>query len=54
MRANLDEHGVQRWFERAGWYVAQIVLFPFFTLLESVGVLAAIFRPVAGFHVVKK
>jgi egghead protein (zeste-white 4 protein) len=54
LRANLDEHGVQRWFERAGWYIAQIVLFPFFTLLEAVGVLAAIFRPVAGFHVVKK
>jgi egghead protein (zeste-white 4 protein) len=54
LRVNLDEHCVQRWFERAGWYVAQIVLFPFFTLLEAVGVLAAIFRPVAGFHVVKK
>jgi egghead protein (zeste-white 4 protein) len=54
LKANLDEHGVEGWFERAGWYVAQLVLFPFFTLLESLGVLAGLFSPVAGFHVVNK
>jgi len=54
LKANLDEHGVTDWLRRTGWYVAQLVLFPFFTLLESVGVLAAIFRPVGGFEVIKK
>jgi beta-1,4-mannosyltransferase len=54
LKANLDEYGVQRWFKRVGWGIAQLILFPFFTLLEGVGVMLAVFRPVAGFHVVKK
>jgi len=54
LKANLDEYGIQRWLKRVGWCIAQLVLFPFFTLLEGVGVLLAVFRPVAGFHVVKK
>jgi egghead protein (zeste-white 4 protein) len=54
LRANLDEFGITQWWKRLGWYIAQIALLPFFSLLESVGVLAAIFRPVSGFHVVNK
>ena len=54
LKANLDEYGVQSWIKRVGWYIAQLVLFPFFTLLEGLGVLMAVFRPVSGFHVVKK
>jgi egghead protein (zeste-white 4 protein) len=54
LKVNLDEHGVRSRFKRAGWYIAQLVLFPFFAILEMAGVMAAILRPVAGFHVVKK
>lgn len=54
LKANLDEYGVTNWFKRAGWLTSQVVLLPFFSLLESLGVLAAVFRPVSGFHVVKK
>lgn len=52
--ANLQERGIHSHWKRAGWTAAQIVLLPFFNLLEGLGVLAAILRPVAGFHVVKK
>lgn len=51
---NLNEHGTRKWYMRLGWVIAQIVLLPAFTVMESLGVLAAIFKPVAGFHVVKK
>ena len=54
LTANLDEHGVQGWFKRTGWYIGQLVLFPVFVVLETTGVLAGVFRLVAGFHVVKK
>ncbi len=54
LRANLDEYGIKNLWHRLAWYIAQIALLPFFSLLESTGVLAALFRPVAGFHVVKK
>ncbi len=54
LRANLDEYGVKDWYKRLGWYAAQIILLPVFSFMESLGVLAAIFRPVSGFHVVKK
>src|SRR2546421_11348197 len=54
LRANLRERGIHSLWRRVGWMVAQIALLPFFNLLEGMGVLAAIFRPVAGFHVVKK
>lgn len=52
--ANLDEHGVRKRHQRLGWSIAQVVLLPTFSVLESLGVLAAIFKPVSGFHVVKK
>jgi egghead protein (zeste-white 4 protein) len=54
LKANLDEHGIQGWLKRMGWYIAQLVLFPYFVVLETAGVLAGVLRPVAGFHVVKK
>lgn len=54
LKANLDEYGVTSLYQRVSWYVAQLVFFPIFTLLEGLGVLGALFRPVAGFHVVNK
>lgn len=54
LKANLDEHGIRDRVERVGWYCLQLVLLPCFTLLEAAGVMMALMRPVAGFHVVKK
>jgi egghead protein (zeste-white 4 protein) len=54
LRANLDEYGITSRLRRLGWFVAQLVLLPVFSLMEGAGVLAAIFKPVAGFHVVQK
>jgi egghead protein (zeste-white 4 protein) len=54
LKSNLDEHGIHGWFKRMGWFIAQLLFLPFFALLEAAGVLAGVFRPVAGFHVVKK
>lgn len=54
LKANLDEHGITtphvRWF----WWVAQVVLLPVFSAMESAGVLWALFSRTSGFHVVKK
>lgn len=54
LMANLDEYGVTEMRKRSKWFIAQVFLLPFFNFLEGVGVMAAIFRPVSGFHVVKK
>lgn len=54
LRANLDEYGITSARKRLGWSVAQVLLLPIFSTMESIGVLYAIFRPVSGFHVVKK
>ena len=54
LRANLDEHGITSRLRRLGWFMAQLVLLPLFTFMEGAGVLGAIFKPVAGFHVVQK
>jgi beta-1,4-mannosyltransferase len=54
MKANLDEHGIHNPIKRLGWYVLQLIFMPVFALLEAAGVLLAIGRPHAGFHVVKK
>ena len=51
---NLDEHGIRKWYKRIGWGIVQIVLIPVFSAMEALGVLSAIFKPVSGFHVVKK
>lgn len=54
LKANLDEFGIKDRVERVGWYCLQIILLPLFTLLEAAGVMLALMKPVAGFHVVKK
>ncbi len=54
LEANLNEHGVKRLRERISWFIKQIVLLPVFNVMEGSGVLAAVFLPAAGFHVVKK
>jgi egghead protein (zeste-white 4 protein) len=54
LKANLDEHGIFNPLERLGWYFMQVVFLPFISALECLGVLAAVFQPTAGFHVVKK
>ena len=54
LKANLDEYGIYNILTRLRWTLAQVLLLPIFSAMESLGVLAAIFRPVAGFHVVKK
>jgi egghead protein (zeste-white 4 protein) len=54
LQANLDEYGITSWIKRIGWYIAQVALLPVFSFLECMGVMAALLRPVAGFHVVKK
>jgi hypothetical protein len=52
----MDEHTdlSMRWYKRILWTIAQIVLTPFYSLMEAFGVLSAIVCPVQGFHVVKK
>jgi egghead protein (zeste-white 4 protein) len=54
LQANLDEHGIRRLPARLGWYAALIVLLPVFSVMEAAGVIYAVLRPEAGFHVVKK
>ena len=54
LKANLDEHGIHDPLRRAGWAVVQLLTLPVYTLMEGVGVLSAIVKPAAGFHVVKK
>lgn len=52
--SNLKEHGITNVVHRLGWTIAQIALLPVFNLMEGAGVMTAVFKPVAGFHVVKK
>lgn len=54
LKANLDEYGIKSKWRRIVWTFSQIILLPVFSTLEAVGVLAAVLRPVAGFHVIKK
>ena len=54
LKANLDEHGITGLATRSFWTVAQVVLLPVFTLMESAGVLLAMATRSHGFHVVKK
>lgn len=53
LKANMDEYGT-RGVNRLFLTAAQLILIPVFSLMEAAGVLSAIFRPVAGFHVVQK
>lgn len=52
--ANLDEYEVKGRLRRFFWSLSQVMLLPFFSSMEAIGVLAAILRPQPGFHVVKK
>lgn len=54
LKANLDEYGINNWQKRLGWHTIQLLCFPFFSLMESAGVLFAVLRPSNGFHVVQK
>jgi beta-1,4-mannosyltransferase len=54
MKTNLDEHKIHNPLKRFGWYVLQAIFMPLFALWESAGVMLALVRPHAGFHVVKK
>lgn len=56
LKANMDEHKDLNMniLRRTGWTIAQILLTPFFSLLEACGVMSAILKPNTGFHVVKK
>lgn len=53
LRANLAEHGITGG-RAVGWIAAQAVLLPVFSAMEAIGVLMAILKPAAGFHVVRK
>ena len=54
LTANLDEYGITNPLKRLAWRIVQIILLPCFSIMEALGVLAAIFRPRPGFYVVKK
>jgi egghead protein (zeste-white 4 protein) len=53
LELNLDQRGV-RWYHRVPWHLAQILLLPAYSLLESGAVLYGVIRPDFDFHVVKK
>jgi egghead protein (zeste-white 4 protein) len=53
LELNLSHRGL-RWYRRLPWYVAQIVLMPLFSFMESAAVIYGLVRPERGFHVVKK
>jgi egghead protein (zeste-white 4 protein) len=53
LELNLVQRGVP-WVRRIPWYVAQVVLLPVFSLLESSAVIYGVVRPDVNFHVVKK
>jgi len=50
---NLHQRGLP-WYRRIPWYVAQILLLPFFSMLEGSAVMYGLIRPDINFHVVKK
>ncbi len=54
LKANLDEHGMTRFWVRIFWHLAQIVLLPVFTLMEGSGVVLGLTTRNSGFHVVRK
>jgi hypothetical protein len=53
LELNLDRRDLPRR-RRVPWYLLQIALLPFFSLLESSAVALGILRPKRDFHVVKK
>lgn len=53
LELNLEQRGIS-WQRRIPWHLAQLVLTPVFSALESAAVIYALVRPERGFHVVKK
>ena len=53
LELNLQQRGLP-WYRRIPWYFAQILLLPFFSLLEGFAVLYGLVRPDFNFHIVKK
>ncbi|MFZ3009948.1 MAG: glycosyltransferase family 2 protein [Candidatus Microsaccharimonas sp.] len=62
LKANMDEHKIKGVHRRTGWTLLQLVLTPFFSFIESAGVVLGMYEFVkskitnkdGGFHVVKK
>jgi egghead protein (zeste-white 4 protein) len=54
LKLNLDELPPVGALRAVALYVAQVVLIPVFALLEAAGVLYALVKPDAGFHVIRK
>ena len=53
LELNLDQRGLP-WYRRLPWHVAQMLLLPVYSLLESSAVLYGAIRPNFDFHIVKK
>jgi egghead protein (zeste-white 4 protein) len=53
LELNLDQRNVV-WYRRLPWHLAQILLLPVYSLLESTAVIYGVIRPDFDFHVVKK
>ena len=53
LELNLDQRGLP-WYKRLPWHVAQVLLLPVYSLLESSAVLYGAIRPNFDFHIVKK
>jgi egghead protein (zeste-white 4 protein) len=53
LELNLDQRGLP-WYRRLPWHIAQMLLLPAYSLLESAAVLYGAIRPNFDFHIVKK
>lgn len=53
LELNLDQRNVV-WYRRVPWHIAQILLLPVYSLLESAAVIYGVILPDFDFHVVKK
>ena len=53
LELNLDQRDLP-WNRRIPWHLGQIVLLPFFSILESSAVALGVFHPKRDFHIVKK
>jgi egghead protein (zeste-white 4 protein) len=53
LELNLDQRGLP-WYRRILWHVAQVILLPVYSLMESAAVIYGVIKPDFDFHVVKK
>ena len=53
LELNLEQRGLP-WYRRLPWHIAQVLLLPIYSLLESSAVLYGAIRPNFDFHIVKK